>query len=105
MRAQELVQRRDSLAAAGVEQAKLCVGLSPNGAVPVGGAREIRIVEHDHDPVGARVHVELQPIGAGGQPGCEGGQSVLGLLGRRTPMREQTRARAVEVARGYSRPR
>jgi len=105
MRAQELVQRRDSLASAGVEQAKLRVGLSPNGAVPVGGALEIRVVEDDHHIVGAGVHVELEPIGAGAQPRRKGSERVLGQLGRRTPMREQTRARAVEVARGYSRPR
>jgi len=63
-------------------------------------------MDHDDDTVGAGMDVELQPVRTRSEPGAERRQRVLGDGGRGTPMREETGAWAVQIARGsYSLPR
>ena len=63
--------------AAGVEGAELGEALAIQGAAAVGAAVEGVIVEDDHGPVPAELHVELDHIDAEIEGAPEGGEGVL----------------------------
>jgi RNA polymerase sigma-70 factor, ECF subfamily len=54
-------------------------------------ARELRVVVDDHDSVRGGVDVELDAVGARRERRREGGQGVLALVARHSPMRDPER--------------
>src|SRR5439155_24969597 len=65
----------------------------------VGRALERLVVQHHDDPVGGRVHVQLEPLGTRLEPRGEGVERVLGDHSGGAAVREEPRAGTVEVAR------
>ncbi len=65
----------------------------------VGRALERLVVQHHDDRIGGRVHVQLEPLGAGLQPRRKGVERVLGDESGGAAVGEEPRARTVEVAR------
>jgi len=82
-----------------VESPHLREAERPHGPAAVGGPVQRLVVQHHDDAVRRAVHVELEAIGARGEPGGERRDGILRLQTRGASVCEETRARAVEVSR------
>ncbi len=65
----------------------------------LGRTLERLVVEHHDDPVGGRMHVQLEPLGTRLQPRRKGVERVLGDESGGAAVSEEPRARTVEVTR------